>query len=248
MNTMTHVYNTHVQNQIADLLIYFDENLITDTVNTAILQRCNFDTCIPGVNLAESLEQRFKYSIANIDSESRELMMEKRDKIYTLIIDIICKQFNFTFTNYNMIDKYALAYYMYEFFISDFKNKLILFYTNFIYKEKNNIYANHLVHLKKDKNSSMVYGKKMYKNTKLATINANMDYIVSNISYYDISFEEILNNIYIEKQIIQLFIENIIPNSDFYKIFYGGLFNTTFRHPIVNQIRLLFHSYAINEQ
>lgn len=249
MNTMAHIYNTHVQNEIADILVYFDENLIIDSVNLAIAQRFNFDTCIPGINLVESLEQKFKFSLENTDTDVRDFILEKRNNVYSLIINLICNSFNLTFTNnYNSSDNYALAYYLYDFLISDFKNKMIMFFTNYIYKEKNNIYTNHLSHLKKEKNSSMVYGKKLYKNTKFATINANMEYVISNLSCYDISFEEILTNVYPEKSIVQLLADNIIPNVDFYKVHYCNLFNTMIKYPIINQVRLLFHSYLMSEQ
>ena len=245
----SHVYNTFVQNQVSDLLAYFNDDLIYDTVNIAIdNQHRILDDTTYGVNLVESIEQSYKKSLSIITDEiTINAMNEKRDRIYYLIINCICSRYNLSLINeFEIVDLYSLASVMYDFFVSGFRNKLIKFYSEFIYKKKNNIYINHLTHLKKEKNISMLYGRKVYKNNKLAIINANIEYVMDCISGYDISFEDILSLVYPDKSVVAMMVNNIATD-DFFKNQYSFVLRTNLRYRIISEVSRIFHMYSISE-
>lgn len=246
-----HVYNAYVQNQVSDLLSYFNDDIIYDTVIGAINnQKILLDDPVCGVNLVEAIEQNYKKTMSIVtDSTARDDLYEKRNRIYDLIIKCICNEYNLSLLEgYNFLDDlYTLAYYMYDLFVSEFRTRLVTFYANYIYKEKNNIYANHLTQLKKEKNISMMYGKKIYKNNKLAIINTNIEYVINCMLGYDISFEEILNLVYNDKLIVNMFLNNI-ASDDIFKNQYSSLLRSNLKYRLIFNISNLVHLYSISEE
>ena len=71
----------------------------------------------------------------------QEQTMNTRNMIYKDIINLICNEYNleFNITDYDEIDLYTPAFYLFRLLVSEFTENVKTFFTNFILKEKNNL-------------------------------------------------------------------------------------------------------------
>jgi len=247
-------YVIYTEAEVSEILSHFNIYYILDTISDNINNRLNF--CQGDMpNIANSMETFYKNLLIQYPGETEKIKSVRLES-YQSVIDILCNKFNISYNGDEVQDNYGIAAYLYDFLISRFKNTIVDFFTNFIYKEKNNLYdALNLDELKKEKSSSAIYTKKLYKNQKLAVINSNLEYVIDNICNIDISFDNILNNVYIDKNISK-FIENTIyPNGDFFKENIANVIMNPFIKPVcITNIRLSLqnlcmdeYSYNINE-
>ena len=88
---------------------------------------------------------------------------------------------------------------------------------NYILKEKKHLYADLNLHEKKNKDSSYVYSKKIYSNSVIATIHANIIPIIQDICAYDISLQNILEYRYIGDEAITAYhISHIVSDKGYF--------------------------------
>lgn len=243
-------YNIRTDAEASAILSHFSDEYIIDMVKDNLLARTKVYHELPLPNLVNVLEYNFK-NIANMYSEPNELreLEERRIRCYKQILDILCQSHNLELNTSNGIDYFSAAYYLYDFLVSNFKQYMVQFFTNYIDKEKNNIYSSFdLAELKKSKDSTTIYGKKMYKNQKLAIINANLDYVINNICVQDIPFHIIINNIYLDKNISKYIADIFIPTQDFFKTVYSQyiMVDSEFKYSCIGAIKLSIHTIATN--
>lgn len=243
-------YNIRTDAEASAILSHFSDEYIIDMVRENLLARTRVYHELPLPNLVNVLEYNFK-NIANGYSDPNELreLDERRTRCYKQILDILCQSHNLELNTSNGIDYFSAAYYLYDFLVSNFKQYIVQFFTNYIDKEKNNIYSSFaLSELKKSKDSATIYGKKMYKNQKLAIINANLDYVINNICVQDIPFYTIINNIYFDKNISKYITDVFIPTQDFFKTVYSQylVIDSEFKYSCIGAIKLSIHTIATN--
>ena len=210
------------EKDLALILARFSDEYIFDSVISNIQNRFLYSQqgIIP--NMPKLFESMFK-EIEDVytTEEYLQTIEQKKQDTYRRLIYLLCNQFNLSF-NEEMIDSskdlYSIAYYLYSFLVSDFSANIVTFYLNYISKEKNTIYdMMNLNEDKKNKDTATAYNKKLYKNLKMAIINANLEKVLHGMQAFDIDFETILSNIYQDKNKVK-FISNLIqPNYDFYK-------------------------------
>jgi hypothetical protein len=239
-------YTIHQENEALKVVSHLNEMSIIDIVKQDFMQRYDFSLVLPINNLPSIIEQTFKQT-EDTYPESVQDLENRKNELYRVILDNVAQLCNVVFDEVDDSSLYSFTYYAYDFLISNFKPYLISFFTNFIIKEKNNIYINmNLSMYKKEKNSSTKYGKSMYTNTKLAIISAYLDLVINNMSTFDIDLETILSNVYPNNSIITL-LGNIHPINNFYTDNYISLVNTPLlRQSIVSNIRFALHNAAIN--
>ena len=106
-----------------------------------------------------------------------------------------------------------------------------------------------LAEFKKNKDSSTIYTKKMYKNTKVAIIISNLEYVIQNV-VSNVSFDEYVNTIYAEANGVPTVLLNILrPTNPYYvKSMIDSIFknvNTTLI--LISDIRVKLSDNIINE-
>lgn len=231
-------YNIVNENQVAMLLSRFDQNIFYDIIKDIINKRSysyNFNII---TNIPASYENYFKQCELNYPSE-KETIDSTRYDTYLNIINILCTSHNLQFNSMATQDLYSAAYYLYDFLISNFNSHIINFFTNFIIKEKNFLYDSlGLSQLKKNKDSSTLYNKKIYKNNKLAVIASNLEYVIDNICVFDIPLEALLNYIFQDKNNVRFLSQLIAPITDFFKSVYVPLIQSQIRPILMSNIRL----------
>lgn len=233
-------YNINTEGEISRILSHFNSEFIFDIIKDNLQQKYSY-TPIAAPNIIASFEQNFK-QIKDQYQTGYDEIDAVRLNTYREIINIICNEYNLVFNDDDNLDYYSAAFYLYDFLVSNFAPYMTFFFANYIYKERNSIYESlDLGNLKKNKDNSTVYGKKIYKDIKLAIITANVDYIIDNMCNYDISLMDILESIYPNKNIINYIYSIISPREDFFKSVYVNILRGEARPIYLSSIKLELH-------
>lgn len=228
-------YDITTESEVANMLSHFNTEYIFDFVKENLQRKSNFYPTNPP-NAISAFESNFKI-IMNLFPQNEMEITNVRIETYKEIIKILCNEYSLKFNDSEQ-DYFSAAYYLYGFLISGFSSGIISFFANYIIREKNSIYeSTGLANMKKNKDISTVYNKKIYKNSKLAIINANLEYVIDNICQYDMPLDVILNSIYTDKNIVK-YIDNCIdPINDFFKSFYVPFVQSNIKPLILTNIR-----------
>lgn len=231
------IYNFASENELAVVLGHFSQDYITTIVQTNLDNRLRiYNGKIP--NAVYSIEQDFKATSENYPDSLTDIEY-CRGTTYSNIISILSNYYDLEITIPENTDLYSVAFILYRLLVSDFSNNLVNFITNYIIKERNFLYEGlNLSELKKNKDSSTLYSKKIYKNNKIAAIHANLEKVVDYISGFDITLDQILNVIYTDKNLISFILSIVKPRSDFYKKHFMSYLFTEHRPVILTSVRL----------
>ena len=240
------VFNITTENELAVVLSHYSDEFVFTVITNALKERFERVPVITLPNVVAAWEQNFKAIVAqygNIEDVNRV-----RNETYMQIIDIICKEFGLNFTIDDSIDLYSAAYHLYDFLISNFTNNMITLFANYIYKERVNIYESlNLANLKKNRDSSTIYGKKIYKDIKLAVINANIDMVVSEVCSADMTLYNVIGIIYGNNSELKRYLISIISaGSEFFNKAYVSVLNSDIRPDIITGIRFRLQEIAIS--
>ena len=184
--------NVDIDNQLAGILSQFNDDYIMDIITDSINNRIRLYN-LPQPNIVSAYEFTFKKLTDGFTSSTKEIM-DTRERIYKTIIYRICEYYNLEFIDHDDTDYYSIAYWMYDFFVSNFTKYLQTFYTLLLINERNSVYAA-MDHSSNDTNA-MVYSKKIFKDPKLAFIHCNLEYVLSQIDPIDMNIEDILRYVY----------------------------------------------------
>jgi hypothetical protein len=168
------------EQELAEVLSHYDSNLVYDVVREHInYVRSTANVISMPPNVVAAWEQNFQYIKSTYQSE--EAVENVRQETYREIIDIICGSYGLNFT-IDEVDLYTAACALYNFFVCEFASNVTTFFANYIYNERAAIYDSMgLSELKKNKDSSTIYGKRMYKDIKIAVVTANIVKVIHNI-------------------------------------------------------------------
>lgn len=234
-------YSIVTQTQLATVLATFESSYIYSIIKDNLAMR--FDNnfiSIQKPNVVSALEETF-INLKEIYPMDHDNIEAVRQETYEEIIKILANEYQLKLSlEYEMLnDKYPLAFYMYDLLVANFSNYITLFFSNYIFREKDALYDYFkLENYKKNKDSSTIYGKKVYGDPKIAIINANLIYILESMQAFDISMENICTVVYPDPNVTTMFNLYLIPQIDFYKTFYcevirnkiiAPLFYTTIR-------------------
>lgn len=234
--------------EIASILGNFTPDMVLNMLDDILNDRIRPYSSNIG-NLITAYEYNYNTTLAQCPILSDNLN-ELRTSTYEAIMKKICEYHNLEYELDPGMDIYTAALYTYSFLVSDFKNNITTFYRNFIMKEKNNIYESfNLADLKKGKDSSSSYSKKIYKggNQKISVIHANLDYVITQMSSFDISLDTVIEFVYLGNRQVAKMLQNILSdNGDFYYKFYVGTMNGPYRAELITDIRLLLQPAPVS--
>lgn len=244
----SNTYNICTENEISVILSHFSPDYVFNIIRDNINQRFKYNQ-LSMPNIVTSFEQHFKQlKVIYTDSQALAEIENTRIETYKEIISILCSEFQFKFNYEEIQDYYSAAYYLYSFLVSDFSQNIVAFFSNFVLRERNSLYESlKLNDLKKSKDNSTIYNKKIFKNTKVAIINANLEYVVDNICVFDIPMSVLLNNVYQDKNIVKFLEYSISPVHDFFKFIYVPIIQSTLKPVLLTDIRLDIQRQSISE-
>lgn len=238
------LYEVVRENELAEMLSHYNSEYVFSVVANALHQRYtnNFIT-IP--NVVNAWEQNFKAILDRYGSSANQEVTKVRNITYQEIINIICKEFQLNFTVAE-VDLFSAASKLYQLFVCDFNNMVINFFVMYIYKEKNSIYDTmNFSEIKRNKNDSSAYSRKMFKDSKMALINCYMDKVITNLCGMDFDLYQILNIAITSKELCQFFINLVSPSGDFFKDYIVTLINSEVRPVLISNIRFQFYNIAL---
>lgn len=245
-NANSQMYNVVTENELSEVLSHYNSEFIFSIVDEAMKKRFLTVPLTAVPNVVGAWEQNFKAIMATYGSESHAEVMRVRNETYDEIIEMICKEFGLNFTIDDSIDKFSAAFHLYNLFVCNFTENLVEFFANFIYKERSSLYESlGLAELKKNKDSSTIYGKKVFKDIKIAIINANIDMVLTQICAMDIPFYSIIslicgNNSELKKYYLSI----ISADTDFFTKAYVPSMNSEIRPELITSIRFRLQDIA----
>ena len=247
-NANSQAYNIATENELAVVLSHYNSEFIFSIVDEAMKSRFLSVPIVAMPNVVGAWEQNFKAIRAQYGMESHEEVLRVRNETYNEIIDSICKEFGLNFTIDDSIDIYSAAFHLYNLFVCNFMDNMTTFFANFIYKERASIYeALGLATMKKNKDSSTIYGKKIYKDIKLAIINANINMVITELCKMDIPFYSIISTICGNNSELKRYYLTIVSaGSDFFERAYVPMLNSDIRPDIITTIRFKLQEIAIS--
>ena len=249
LNNNTIIAGIRSDNALATILANFDSNYIINMVKDSIQMRFRpYETALPSLF---SIETSFQAVINNSDSSNIESIMKVREQTYIEIINEVCEYYGLEFNRDFNADIYSSAFWIYDFFVSNFTNYLFSFLQNYIYTNKTSLYRYMGLDSKKDKDSSSIYAKKIIADPQLALLHANLGSVLDNIFVFDITFEELVNYSFgNEKEDIKQFLLNIVKdiNGTIFKEKYAPLYYTPYRTDIITNIKLKIQDACILQQ
>lgn len=246
-NANSQAYNIATENELAVVLSHYNSNFVFSIVDEAMKARFLGVPLSAVPNVVGAWEQNFKAIKAQYGMDSHEEVLRVRNETYREIIDTICKEFRLNFTIDDTVDLYSAAFHMYDLFVCKFTECMVAFFANFIYRERSALYDNlGLTNFKKNKDSSTSYGKKVYKDIKLAVINANIDMVVSAVCSMNIDFQNVLSTIYGTNSELRRYISTIISTGpDFFARAYNPVLASDIRPDVITAIRFKLQEIAI---
>ena len=197
-----------------------------------------YSNSLPGIY---SIEGNFINLLENIENpSSREQILEVRNETYSEIIDIICNYYNIQYRPAEDTDIYSAAFWIYNFFVSDFTNTLINFYVNYIIKEKDGIYEYlKLDNCKKDKDSATIYSKKVCPDEKISIIHANIESVLNAISGFDIGFENLVRySLGNQEQLISFLLSSIVDITDVFRYHFASMLQSHYKADVITCVKL----------
>lgn len=238
MGANPYLFNIANEAELTSILSHYDSTYVFDVVDYAIQNRYNPSTVVQQPNVVAAWEQHFMQTKEYYNfPEFINRIEEVRIATYKEIIIRICTSFNLNFTIEDEVDWYSAAYFLYDLFVSGFNKYMIEFFSKYIYKEKSYIYDSMgLAALKKNKDSSTAYGKRLYKDIKLIVINANIDKVIENLCGIDIDLGSIITTIFPRDK--ANYIASLVSSKgDFYREYYVQLLHTPIRPVVLTEIR-----------
>lgn len=237
------IYNMIAEGEVANLLSHFNSDHVMNVINRNIENRFNYNPIVPTPNLVDSFEMNFKDLIQNYPNDIDNIN-QVRYEVYTEIINIICRAFNLQILPNNDLDAYIAAHNLYDVFVANFNKNAITFFSNYIYNNRGALYdALNFSQYKKEKDSSILYFKKVYDDSEIGVLVSKIKEVTYYISGFDIDMYSYISSCGITKEVCDYINSIVAPLSDIYK----EQFCRTLQNPnILTDIRLMIQEIVDN--
>ena len=210
-------YHLANERELAEVLASFNSDYIFQVIDSYLLRRYEF-----AMTLKPNIVNAFKTNFDNIRLQypmDIQNTNEIEELTYKNIIERISDKCGLEFNDDTSDNIYLLATTLYDFMVSRFTDYMISFLINLITRETDSIYsALNLEELKKNKDSSTIYNRKVMGDAKLAVIVANLFDVMKYLSELDIRFDDIISYTY-HDTIAQLIINNFGETRNIYNEF-----------------------------
>ena len=223
---------------LADILSNFSPEYIQDIIQKAFMYKFRpFENRMP--NFVYTIEQQYIGIRDNYAGPSPELIESDRESTYYMMLETICKNYDLIPDMDNIPPEsiYSLCYLLYQILLSEFTERLVGFYSNYILTHQAEL-VSALPDEKKNIKSS--YSKKVYVDPVQICIYENIVDILDNIASLDIPFYNLLAAISDENT--ANFITNYISDAgDMYKNHFARyIYDPTTRSQMITRIKLAF--------
>ena len=233
----------------ADILSKFNYDYISDVIDNSLQSIPTMQQQLP--NIVYGYGINFNHLLNGFTGNSKEINDTSRT-VYTDIIDKICAFYNVTCSSNPEeigMDLFNTAYYMYDFFVSKFFDNMILFFSMYIIKERDNIISGfkEIKTNNREADNIIQYTKQIFKSDSLAYIYANIEYVLSSMGTFDIPLNDIIDYVLGENTLESNNLKLIVTdNGNFFRDNYYNrmIRNTDIIADIVVAIRMSLQKYG----
>ena len=216
------------ENEVAVILSNFSSDYVMGAIDDILEKRMSNFEATTKPNFVGGFEQSFKNMEASFPSDIKNIR-EVRDNTYLQIVNVISKAFDLDTDFQVEEDKYPVAYFLFDFFISNYDIYLSRFFTNYIIREKDSLFkALELDDMAKSKDVTTFFNKNLFSDQTLAVLSANLDKCIKYISAMDFTEENIFSSVY-QYEIVTMLCNHVRPLQDMFR----SSFLKTLSNPIV---------------
>ena len=224
---------------ISEILAHFGSEYAMHALEDK-LEHIDYTSSLIEPNFVSAYENKFKLMEEEFPGDSQNIR-SVREEVYQEIVKLLCNKFNLSFNTVDdTIDIYTAAYYLYDFLVCNRNNIMVNFFTAFIVNNKDAVY-NILSpeDIKKNKDSSSAYSKRVYADNKYIAISANISKIINYISTFDIRLSNIFQSVYVDYNLVQFLDNAFADRGNFFRDYYCSAVNNIELSPvIITNIRL----------
>ena len=218
--------NINIDNQLAGILSQFGEDYVMDVIDDSLENRFRLYD-LPAPNIVASYETTFK-ALTDGFSSNVEDIANTRKSTYINIVNRVCDYYNLQFNDNDDTDYYSAAYWIYDFLLSNFTQHMINFYVFFLLKERNSIVMSlDLEQMRRENDVVYSYSKRLFIDPKLAAIHSNLEYVIDQISTYDIDLWTILSTVYQNPPELAIYVNSLITDT-------GNFFRDQYEQYVTN--------------
>lgn len=225
--------------EITSIISNFSDDMIMDIIHKNSENKFRPYQHYVG-NLVGAIENTFKFNLENFPQFQNETIA-RRNEVYFNILSSLCSTHGLSLNIDENTDLYSLTFVLYDFTISRFTINMINFFANYIISETNSLYEYlNLRELKKNKDNSSSYSKKLFKgNSKLATIHANLEVVMDTICAFDISLGTLVSVSTTDPVITSFITNNLDEITNLFKVlFVPYIKDPRYRAVIITLVRM----------
>lgn len=237
MNSNIEIATIETDAALSDILSNFSEDYLEDLIDRAFLYKFRpYDSRMP--NYAYAFEMQYNGIKDNYCGPSPEIIDADREQTYRMMIDIICRNYNLTISNEIPSEAcYPLAYTMCQIFLSEFTERLIGLFSNYIVNNVDSL-LNAIPEEQKVIKSS--YSKKVYTDPKQIILYENIITVLEVVAGLDFEMEDLLLKLS-DSNTAGLICNYISDNGDLYKNHFASfIFNPITRSQMITAIKINF--------
>ena len=230
--------------ELYTILSNFSQESIENSINEALMYKFRpFNNRMP--NLPYIIKLQFQ-GIVDHMSFRDDSVYEKELEVYNMILNKLCESYNLQVgTEIPDEQLYSLVYILYQILISEYTERSLSFYSNYIAMNKDQLLAAIPVDKRVDKKVS--YGKKVYNDPSIVALYDNFEIIMEMVASLDISFIKLME--FLSDINTASFIGSyIVDTGDIYKNHFANyLYDEMNRTNMITSIKLSFLEIIKND-
>lgn len=190
MNNNIMFTSINTDRDIATILNQFSEDFIINSITESLRYKFRpFGDRMP--NYPYIIDTQFQGIMNNYTGGDNEQIIEKKLEIYHTILNIICEVYNLQISQEIPDEQlYSLVYVLYQILISEFTERMLSFFSDYIVINKE-LLLNSIPEDQKIQTRS-TYTKKVYSDPSTIAMYENMEKIIDIVAGLDIPFVKLI--------------------------------------------------------
>lgn len=240
-NSNNRDYSIVTNNELATLLSYFNKDYIMSVIDNSlnIIRNSSSGMINPSPNIIAAYDANLSSYKLTYPGSTEEIDLVALD-IYNTIINRLSTYYNL-FIKVDGEDIHSVSYLTYEFLVSMFQCNIVKFFISYIIGNSKNLYNElSLMNMKKNKDISTLYSKKVFADSSLGLVCANLDIVLENIFLRDITIYNIIDILYGISTQNGMYLKRILQDrGDFFKMYFVNYIKDPNNYPyIITMIKL----------
>ena len=223
--------------ELYTILSNFSQDSIENNINEALQYKFRpFNNRMP--NLPYIFKLQFQ-GIVDHMSFKDDSVYEKELEVYNIILNKLCSSYSLQIgTGIPDEQLYTLVYILYQILVSEYTERSLNFYSNYIAMNKDQLLASIPADKRVDKKIS--YGKKVYNDPSIVALYDNFETIMEMVASLDIGFIKLME--FLSDHNTAAFIGTyIVDTGDIYKNYFANyLYDEMNRTSMITSIKLNF--------